>query len=134
MARTCCLAGIDDARLPVLSAAITSADAAALVTVAPLDVTELGRRSPDLLVCDVDGIDIDPIELLRQVRFVLPDATIAVYTGLLETPWGRACHLAGANCLLSKGSDQALLMRGLLVALKSGCYTDPRFAAVSAGR
>jgi DNA-binding NarL/FixJ family response regulator len=100
-----------------------------LATVAGLSVTELGKLAPDVLICDVDGIDSDPIELLRQIRFVLPETLIAVYTGVMRRAWGRACHLAGANCLLSKDSDEADLAEGLHGALTSGCYTDPRFAA-----
>jgi DNA-binding NarL/FixJ family response regulator len=128
MARTCCLAGMDGA-VPMFSAVFKAAGEQGLATVARLDVVELGRLSPDVLVCDLDDIDVDPLELLRQVRFVLPDCLIAVYTGVIERKWGRACHLAGANCLLAKSSDERRLSDGLRDALLSGCYTDPRFAA-----
>ena len=133
MVRTSCLAGIDDRTVPTLSAVLKTVGEAPLATLARLDVSELGRLAPDLLICDLDGIDVDPLEVLRQIRFVLPDAIIAVYTGVLETTWSRACHLAGANCLLLKASDEALLAKGLMAALKSGCYTDPRFAAPETG-
>jgi DNA-binding NarL/FixJ family response regulator len=113
----------------MFSAVLKAAGEAPLTTVACLNVAELGKLAPELLVCDVDGIDVDPLELLRQIRFVVPGALIAVYTGLMERTWGVACHLAGANCLLSKDSDEARLTKGLRGALKSGCYTDPRFAA-----
>jgi len=129
MIRNCCLAGIDDAASPVLRSMLKAAGVVPFPTPAPLDVAELGRLAPDLLICDLDGVDVDPLELLRQLRFVLPDAIVAVYTETLEASWGRACHVAGANCLLLKASDQRLLTHGLIVALESGCYTDPRFAA-----
>lgn len=128
MARTCCLAGMDGAA-PIFSAVLKAAGEPALATVARLDVRELGRLVPDVLVCDLDDVDIDPLELLRQIRFVLPDCVIAVYTGVVERKWVRACHLAGANCLLAKGSDERRLADGLRAALLSGCYTDPRFSA-----
>jgi len=67
--------------------------------------------------------------LLRRIRFVLPECVIAVYTGVMDRTWTRACHLAGANCLLSKDSSERDLAAGLRGALASGCYTDPRFAA-----
>ena len=71
----------------------------------------------------------DQLELLRRIRFVLPDCVIAVYTGVMNRAWSLACHLAGANCMLSKQSEQRDLSTGLRRALLSGCYTDPRFAA-----
>jgi len=128
MARTCCLAGMDGA-VPIFSAVFKAAGEPALATVARLDVVELGRLAPDVLVCDLDDVDGDPLELLRQIRFVLPDCLIAVYSGLMEREWGRACHLAGANCLLAKSSNERRLSDGLRGALLTGCYTDPRFAA-----
>ncbi len=128
MARTCCLAGMDGA-VPMFSAVFKAAGESALATVARLNVVELGKLVPDVLVCDVDDLDVDPLELLRQIRFVLPDCLIAVYTGVMVRTWGRACHLAGANCLLAKGSNEQRLSDGLRGALLSGCYTDPCFAA-----
>jgi hypothetical protein len=127
MARTCALAGMDGA-VPMFGAVLKAAGEASPASVARLDVLELGRLAPGLLVCDIDDIDADPLELLRQIRFVLPDCLIAVYTHVVERKWGLACHLAGANCLLAKGSDERELSRGLRDALESGCYTDPQFA------
>jgi DNA-binding NarL/FixJ family response regulator len=99
------------------------------VTLERLDVPALRKLAPDILVCDVDDSDVDALELLRQIRFVLPYTLIAVYTGVMDREWGLACHLAGSNCLLSKNSDERELADGLQDALRSGCYTDPRFAA-----
>ena len=112
----------------MFSAVFKAAGESPLATLARFDVPELGRLLPDVLVCDVNGIEKDSIELLRQIRFVLRECLIAVYTGLTERTWGLACHLAGANCL-SKESDERQLAKGLRSALRSGCYTDPSFAA-----
>lgn len=113
----------------MFSAAFKAAGAPALATVARLEVSALGRLGPDLLVCDIDGLDEDALELIRRIRFVLPDCVIAVYTGVMKRTWGFACHVAGANCLLSKEATQSELSDGLRDALGSGCFTDPRFAA-----
>jgi DNA-binding NarL/FixJ family response regulator len=129
MVRTNCLAGIDVGIVPMFSAVFKSAGTPALATVAKLDVSALAKLAPSLLVCDIDGLDVDPLELLRRIRFVLPDCLIAVYTGVVTSAWSRACHLAGANCLLAKNATTAELSLGLRSALLSGCYTDPRFAA-----
>jgi DNA-binding NarL/FixJ family response regulator len=129
MARTCALAGIDRAAVPMFEALLRKAGAPSLVIVSALDVTSLGKLAPELLVCDIDFSDVDALELLRRIRFVLPGCTIAVYTENSARTWGVACHLAGANCLLSKQSDVDALADGVRAAIGSGCYTDPRFAA-----
>ncbi len=129
MARICALAGIDRAAVPMFEALLRKAGAPSLVTVAPLDVTGLGRLAPELLVCDIDASEVDSLELLRRIRFVLPGCTIAVYTENAARTWGVACHLAGANCLLSKQSGAEELSDGVRSAIGTGCYTDPRFAA-----
>jgi DNA-binding NarL/FixJ family response regulator len=127
MTYLCCLAGIDRRMVPMFGAVFTAAGVPAAADLARLDVAELRKLGPDLLVCDIDGLEIDSLELLRQIRFVLPDALIAVYTGDMKRTWGVACHLAGANCLLSKESSERDLTAGVRDAMWSGCYTDPRF-------
>lgn len=129
MVYVCCLAGIDRTMVPMFRTVLRAAGVPTMATIAGLDVTELGRLAPDLLVCDIDDSAVDALELLRQIRFVLPDCLIAVYTGIMKRTWGLACHLAGVNCMLSKDADEAGLADGVRDALYSGCYTDPRFAA-----
>jgi DNA-binding NarL/FixJ family response regulator len=119
------MAGIDDAVVPMFSDVFKGSGEPALAILARLNVTELGRLAPDVLVCDVDGFDIDQLEFLRQLRFVLPDCLIAIYTGNETRSWVRAAHSAGVNCVLAKGSDAQRLSIGLREALSTGCYTDP---------
>lgn len=84
---------------------------------------------PDILILDVDGLEVDPLEMLRQVRFVLPGCLLVVYTHTTTEAWARACHLAGANCVLSKASPESQLALGLRNAIRIGSFTDPHFAA-----
>jgi DNA-binding NarL/FixJ family response regulator len=110
-------------------AVLKRAGVPSLPNVVGLDVAGVGRLAPDLLVCDVDGLTVDPLEMLRQMRFVLPACIIVVYTQDIHRSWGLACHLAGANGVLSKASSKAELVLGVRSALRNGCFTDPRFAA-----
>jgi len=121
------LAGNRVACIPLLTASLASSGYADPVVTSGINITELGRAAPDLLVLDIDDLDIDPIELLRQTRFVLPDCIIVVYSGDRREHWARSCHLAGANCILSKRSDGTQLAAGLVHAVSSGCFTDPVF-------
>lgn len=129
MARICCLAAIAPDHIPALSAALQDAGGSSFLIAARLDVAELSRLAPDLLVADVDRLEVEPLEVLRQLRFVLPQCILIAYTATRTEAWARACHLAGAAGVLSKDSDTAQLANGLRRATRSGCWTDPRFAA-----
>ena len=128
MVQSSCLAGIAGDKVAMFGSVLRKAGQPALATISRLDVTELGQLHPTLVICDVDDLQIDPLEMLRRLRFVLPECLIVVYTGLLERTWCIACHLAGANCVLSKESSGIELSSGLRGAMQNGCYTDPRFA------
>ena len=129
MARICCLAGIDPPDLPRLRAILKRAGETSRAVTVALDVRSVGPVRPNLLIGDFDPCAVDALELLRQIRFVLPSCVIAVFSADLHQAWGLACHLAGANCLLSKSSSNAELAAGLAGAVESGCFTDPRIVA-----
>jgi len=129
MSRTCCLAGITQDKVAVLVAALKSAGARPPPKIARLSVSDLRSLLPDLLVCDIDLAERDRLELVRQIRFVLPGSIIAIYTGVATQSWALSCHLAGANCILSKKSTERQLACGLRDAMRFGCFTDPRFYA-----
>jgi DNA-binding NarL/FixJ family response regulator len=129
MARVCCLAAVNSEDIELLGRALKGAGEPGYMSVARLDVAALGRFAPDVLVADIDSLEVDPLEALRQLRFVLPECVIVVYTAGAASSWGRACHLAGATCVLSKESSEPQLTTGLRYAFQTGCFTDPRFAA-----
>ncbi len=130
MARISCLAGIDSGMLATFDAVLRSADVPTPAVRARLAITDVSKLRPALLVCDLDGLAVDALELLRQLRFVLPACIIAVYSGATRSGWSLDCHLAGANGLLAKQSTRAELVTGVRDTWRSGCFTDPRFAAV----
>jgi DNA-binding NarL/FixJ family response regulator len=129
MARVCCLAAVDPGDIELLGRALKGAGESSNSIVAALDVAALSRLAPDVLVADIDRLEVDPLEALRQLRFVLPECVIVVYTAGVAASWGRACHLAGATCVLSKESSEPQLTAGLRRSFQTGCFTDPRFAA-----
>jgi DNA-binding NarL/FixJ family response regulator len=129
MARVCCLAAVDPNDVQLLGRALKGAGESGYALVALLDVAALGRLAPGVLLADIDHLEVDPLEALRQLRFVLPDCIIVVYTARVGSSWGRACHLAGVTCVLSKKSSELQLTAGLRLAFRNGCFTDPRLAA-----
>ena len=129
MARRSCLAAITPKDSALLGAALAGAGEPAVAIVARLDVVELHKLAPDVLIVDVDEVAVDPLETLRQIRFVLPNCLVLVYTAGTTVTWGRACHLAGVNGVLCKASDESELVTGLRSTIRSGCFTDPRLVA-----
>jgi DNA-binding NarL/FixJ family response regulator len=129
MARACCLVAVAPKDIPLLTAALAAAVEHAATTIARFDIALLNALAPDVLILDIDDMKGDPAESLRQLRFVLPECIIVVYTCSTQSKVVRDCHNAGANCLLSKSSSEAQLVAGLRLAMWSGCYTDPRFVA-----
>ena len=123
------LAGNQTSCIPLLTAALLASGFASPAIAERINVTELGLAAPRIVVLDVDDLDIDPFELMRMIRFVLPLCLIAVYSGTLKQSWALSCHLAGANCVLSKTSNEAEPAAGLREGLTSGCFTDPSFVA-----
>ncbi|HVA37848.1 MAG TPA: hypothetical protein VNJ51_09575 [Candidatus Dormibacteraeota bacterium] len=90
-------------------------------------VAQLSKYAPDLLVIDFVDLWNDPLETIRQIRFVLPDSTIVVLSSRLQQSWAARCHLAGATCVLAKDSKGPQMLAGIRRAVRTGCYTDPRF-------
>jgi DNA-binding NarL/FixJ family response regulator len=123
------LADIHREQIPMFIAVLKRAGLPISPSVASLDVLELGEIAPDALVADLDNLAVDPLERLRQLRFVLPACIIVVYTGNKTRFWGLDCHLAGANGVLSKASTEVELAFGVRSALRNGCFTDPRLTA-----
>ncbi len=129
MTQNCCLAGVDSDLIPFLTNVLSSAGVNAPAKIARMNVSEVAAIAPAVIVCDIDAITVDKLEMLRQLRFVLPESMIAVFTEQLEETWAAACHLAGASCVLSKASSQVELSSAVRIAIRSGCFTDPRFNA-----
>jgi DNA-binding NarL/FixJ family response regulator len=129
MARACCLVAVAPKDIPLLTAALAAAVEHAATTIARFDIALLNVLAPDVLIVDIDDVKGDPAETLRQLRFVLPECIIAVFTSSTLAKVVRDCHNAGANALLSKASTKDQLIAGIRLAMWSGCFTDPRFAA-----
>jgi hypothetical protein len=124
-----CLAGIGPDAVPLLVAALVLIGSEEPTIIAAIDITAIGSLEPHMLVIDVDGLETDPLETIRMLRFLLRSGVITIFTAKLEQSWGLACHLAGANCVLSSQGGEDRTAIGLLHGLRSGCFTDPAFEA-----
>jgi len=95
-----------------------------------LRVAMLGTYAPCVIMIDCDHLLGDSLESIRQLRFVLPDCSIAIASSDLTGTWARECHMAGASGVLSIRGNTTKMVAGLRRAIKTGCYTDPDFATV----
>lgn len=112
---------------PYLVTVLTEAGLDVIHVGSSMDLQLMSQLAPDLLFVDLDYVDADPLESIRMTRFMLPHAVICVYTGDTRPAWAAACHLAGANCILTKQADGEEIASGVRRALMVGAYTDRRF-------
>jgi DNA-binding NarL/FixJ family response regulator len=129
MARICCFARIDPAVLTRLTSALALAGDVTSPVVAELDIRALAKLRPDLLIADLDHLATDPLEVLRQIRFVLPTCVIAILSADERRGWALDAHMAGANAVISLQATNEEIAMGINNAVMNGCFTDPRFVA-----
>ena len=112
---------------PFLTQLLSEAGFSVVATLESLSLDEIGRHEPKVVFVDIDFLDVEPIAAIRQLRSVVPDATICVYTGNVDEGWAAACSRAGGNCLISKSAAPAEIVSGIQRALRVGVYVDWRF-------
>jgi DNA-binding NarL/FixJ family response regulator len=127
--RSIALGIIEPQRLfaPFLTQVFSEAGFIIVTSVETLALDELSRNEPTVVLIDLDFIEIDPISAIRQIRGVVPNATICAYTAGTEAGWAATCTRAGANCVISKSASPAEIVAGIQRALRVGAYIDRRF-------
>jgi DNA-binding NarL/FixJ family response regulator len=89
-------------------------------------VAKIAQHAPRVMLVDLDNLQTDGLECVRQLRFVLPQCAIVVVSSDSRESWAAQCHLAGASGVLARNSMPRMLA-GLRRAVRHGCYTDPSF-------
>lgn len=112
---------------PFLNQVLSEAGFTVVTSQGTLALDQLSRNEPSVIFVDIDFIEIDPVSALRQIRSVVPSATICAYTGGTEAGWAETCSRAGANCVISKSATPDEIVAGILRAVKVGAYVDERF-------
>ena len=112
---------------PFLNQVLSEAGFSVVMSLESLSLDELGRNEPTVVFIDIDFIEVDPINALRQIRQIVPNATICAYTGRADEGWAASCIRAGANCVISKSAAPPEIVAGIQRALRVGSYVDRRF-------
>ena len=112
---------------PFLTQLLSEVGFSVVASLESMSLDEIGRNEPDVVFVDIDFLEIDPMTALRQLRGVVPRATICAYTGRSDEGWAAACTAAGANCVISKSATPLEIVNGIQRALASGTFIDSRF-------
>jgi DNA-binding NarL/FixJ family response regulator len=116
---------------PFLTQLLSEAGFCVVTTLESMALDEIARNEPTVIFVDVDFIDVEPVLAIRQLRTVVPNATICVYTGRSQVGWAATCSRAGANCVISKSAMPAEIVAGIQQALRVGAFIDERFDVTS---
>jgi DNA-binding NarL/FixJ family response regulator len=119
---------------PFLTQVLSEAGFSVVTSLDTLSLDQIGRNEPHVVFVDIDFIEVDPVSALRQIRGVVPNATICAYTAGTAEGWAATCSRAGANCVISKSASPAEIVAGIQRALRVGAYVDRRFDDADAGR
>jgi two-component system response regulator PilR (NtrC family) len=81
-------------------------------------LAQLRKQAPDLIISDIRMPDMSGVELLRQVREILPDVEVVMMTAFANVDTAREAFLLGAYDFVQKPFDNELLKETVTRALK----------------
>ncbi|HEY4426436.1 MAG TPA: sigma-54 dependent transcriptional regulator [Pyrinomonadaceae bacterium] len=79
---------------------------------------QIRQLAPDLIVCDIRMPDMSGVDLLREVRALLPDVEVVMMTAFANVDTAREAFLLGAYDFVQKPFDNDLLKETVARALK----------------
>ncbi|TDQ36105.1 response regulator transcription factor [Aureibacillus halotolerans] len=82
-----------------------------------IEAIQTKQESYDLFLFDLYMPDMNGLELTKQIRRVLPDAVILIYTGFDISDHFNMVVEAGASGFLSKTASKSQLLRAIYCAL-----------------
>ena len=112
---------------PFLTQLLSEAGFSVVASLESMALDEIARNEPAVIFVDVDFIDVEPILAIRQLRSIVPNATVCAYTGRSGPDWAATCSRAGANCVISKSAAPAEIVAGIQQAMRVGAFIDQRF-------
>src|SRR4029078_9380225 len=79
---------------------------------------KIRHLAPDLIICDITMPDMSGVDLLREVRALLPDVEVVMMTAFANVDTARQSFLLGAYDFVQKPFDNDLLKETVARALK----------------
>src|ERR1044072_6425247 len=78
----------------------------------------LRQQAPDLIISDIRMPDMSGVDLLREVRAMLPEVEVVMMTAFANVDTAREAFLLGAYDFVQKPFDNDLLKETVARALK----------------
>jgi DNA-binding NarL/FixJ family response regulator len=88
----------------------------------------LGSQPCQVLLLDLALPDISGLDVLKTARTRYPSVAVLVVSGYPERQFGINVLRAGANGFISKGADEAELLRAVRIVARGGRYVGPELA------
>ncbi|HEV3155858.1 MAG TPA: response regulator [Candidatus Baltobacteraceae bacterium] len=82
-----------------------------------VDRQALLEHRPSLIIVDVDYARRRELRLIREIRVLVPHASIIAYSVQSDELFVASCHVAGATCVLSKSEDEFTLCEQIRLAV-----------------
>jgi len=87
---------------------------------------KLRRQDCDLIITDVRMPDMDGVELLGEVKRIVPYVPVLIITGYADIPMAVRAMKQGASDFIEKPFDKNDFIQKVESALDSGGYYGPR--------
>jgi DNA-binding NarL/FixJ family response regulator len=88
----------------------------------------LGAQPCHVLLLDLSLPDMSGLDVLKTARTRFPSVAVLVVSGFPERQFGINVLRAGANGFVSKGADEAELLRAVRTVARGGRYVGPELA------
>ena len=88
----------------------------------------LGSQPCHVLLLDLSLPDMSGLDVLKTARTRFPSVAVLVVSGFPERQFGINVLRAGASGFVSKGADEAELLRAVRTVARGGRYVGPELA------
>jgi len=116
------------AGLSNLIASQTDLKVAAQCTTGRETLAALGSHPCHVLLLDLSLPDMSGLDVLKAARTRFPSVAVLIVSGFPERQFGINVLRAGANGFVSKGADEAELLRAVRTVARGGRYVGPELA------
>jgi len=95
-----------------------------------LELGDLERTLPQVLVLDLDGHTVDLDETLARATTLLPELHICVVTASTRPETMQRCLTAGVDGFIAKDATPTELIHAIKCVAQGASYADPRIAGL----
>jgi DNA-binding NarL/FixJ family response regulator len=106
--------------VPYLTRLLSDAGLMIVATNDDVDPRDLTAHTPAAVIVDVDFFERGAPTALCRIRQAVGSAVIVAFSDADDADFEAACHICGANAVVSKRASAEGLLRALRAALSAG--------------